>query len=93
MTGTIERRLEALEARRSGIDPVLIIRIVTLGGDTPDEPARAEIGGRPLLRADDETGEAFLTRVEAEAKLAAKPGCVGVALVWPRMPTAQRDRV
>lgn len=83
MTGTIEKRLEALETRQSVIDPVVIVRFVTLGGETSDEPGRADVGGRTLLRADSETGHAFLARVEAEAKLAAKPGCVGVALVWP----------
>ena len=86
MTYALEKRLEALEARQGASDPVLIIRIVTLGGDKEAEPATADVGGRQLVRADDETGEAFLQRVEAEAKLAVKAGCVSVALVWPRMP-------
>lgn len=85
MSTALEKRLEALEARQG--DPVLIIRIITLPGDRESEPDRAEVGGRPLLRADGETGEEFLARVEAQAKLAAKPGFVGVALVWPRMPS------
>ena len=84
MIANIERRVEALEAHESVKEPITIIRIVTLGGGTPDEPVRAEIGGRPLLRAGGETGEAFLARVEAEAKLSSKPGCLAVALVWPR---------
>ena len=85
MTTALEKRLEALEASHDVREPITIIRIVTLPGDVDAEPDRAEVGGKQLLRADGETGEAFLERVEAEAKLAAKPGCVRVALVFPRM--------
>ena len=85
MTSTIDKRLGALEAAQSVTEPVTIIRIITLAGDKDAEPASADVGGMPLLRADDETGEAFLTRVRAAAALAAKPGCVRTALVWPKL--------
>ena len=85
MTHALERRLGALEAQQGSIGgPVLFIRFVTVGGEAFDDPAFADIGGRKLLRADGETGDAFLMRVETEAKLAALPGCAAVALVWPR---------
>ena len=92
MSTTLERRLDALESRQSGTDPVTIIRIITLAEDTRAEPARADVGGRSIPRADGETAEAFLARVEAEAKLAAKPGCAGMALVWPEIKSDGRSR-
>ncbi len=85
MSTAIEKRIEALEAGQSTSEPITIIRIITLPDDVDAEPGRAEVGGRTILRADNETGEAFLARAEAEAKLAARLGCVGVALVWPRV--------
>lgn len=88
MSAMLERRLEALEARQHAKEVVTIIRIIALPrhsieepGD--DEPGSAEVGGKLIQRAANETSEAFMARVEAEAKLAAKPGCVAVALVWP----------
>ena len=57
-----------------------------------EEPARADVGGRSIPRADGETAEAFLARVEAEAKLAPKPGCAGMALVWPEIKSDGRSR-
>ena len=91
MSTTLERRLDALESRQSVTDPVMIIRIITLPEDAGAEPARADVGGRSIPRADGETAEAFLARVEAEAKLAAKPGCAGMALVWPEMKSDERS--
>ena len=83
MTGTIEKRVEALEASQSLSEPVTwIITYVAPGPDA--EPCRADVGGRTIHRTDGETGEGFLARVAAEAKLAAKPGCGGVAMVWLR---------
>lgn len=87
MNATIQKRVEALEAKQSAEEPIIIIRVIALPGDKEAEPAKADVGGRTILRADDETGEAFLARVRAEAELAARPGCVGMALVWPTMPS------
>ena len=87
MNSTIDKRLAALEAAQGVKEPVTIIRIITLPGDVDAEPDRAEVGGATIYRANEETGEAFLTRVRAAAALAAKPGCVRVALVLPRMPS------
>ena len=92
MSTTLERRLDALESRQSVTDPVTIIRIITLAEDARAEPARADVGGRSIPRADGETAEAFLARVEAEAKLEAKPGCAGMALVWPEIKSDERSR-
>ena len=92
MNSTIDKRLAALEAAQGVKEPITIIRIITLPGDVDAEPDRAEVGGATIYRADDEAGEAFLARVRAAAALAAKPGCVRVALVLPRVPTEQRDR-
>lgn len=87
MSNALEKRLEALENRQSISDPIVIIRFVVLGGDPEAEPVRATVGGRSLLRTEGESGDAFLDRVKAEAKQAAKPGCVGVALVFPQEPS------
>ena len=84
MTGTIEKRVEALEASQSLSEPVTWIITFVAPGRLDAEPGRADVGGRTIHRTDGETGEVFLARVAAEAKLAAKPGCGGVALVWPR---------
>jgi BMFP domain-containing protein YqiC len=86
MTNALERRLEALETRLIEREPVTIIRIVVMGDDKDAEPAAADVrGGQSVAREEGETAEAFLARVRSEASLAAKPGCVGVALVWPDM--------
>ncbi len=84
MSGLIDRRIQALEASLGVNEPVTIIRVIALPGQQDAEPGSADVGGKSILRASDETGEAFMTRVESEARLAAKPGCVRVALVWPR---------
>ena len=84
MSAALDRRLEALEARQSEKEPWTIIRIIYLGAEQDNEPFTADVGGRSIQRADDESAEAFLARVRVEARLAAKPGCVAVALVWPR---------
>ena len=89
MSAAIDRRLEKLEARHSEPEPWTIIRIMFMGGpaeEQDNEPFTADVGGRSIQRADDESAEAFLARVEAEAKLAAKPGFTAVALVWPALP-------
>ena len=82
-----EKRIEALEDRQGEQDLVTIIHIVplcALGAESDSEPLSADVFGRLMQREDDEAAEAFLARVEAEARLAAKPGCNAVALVWPR---------
>ena len=84
MSASIDRRLEQLEARHSERDPWTIIRIIYLGAEQDNEPFSADVGGRSIQRADDESAEAFMERVRVEARLAAKPGCTAVALVWPR---------
>ena len=87
MSAALDRRLEALEARQSEKEPWTIIRIMFMGGpaeEQDNEPFTATMGGRSIQRADDESAEAFLARVRVEARLAAKPGCTAVALVWPR---------
>ena len=56
-----------------------------------NDPFSATVGGRLLQRDYDESAEAFLARVEAEAKLAAKPGCNAVAVVWPRPEVSPGD--
>jgi len=84
MSAALDRRLEALEARQSEKEPWTIIRIIYLGAEQDNEPFTADVGGRSIQRADDEDAEAFLARVRVEARLAAKPGCTAVALVWPR---------
>jgi len=81
MNASIDRRLEALEARHSEKEPWTIIRIIYLGAEQDNEPFSADVGGRSIRRADDESAEAFLARVRVEARLAAKPGCTAVALV------------
>ena len=88
-TSSAEKRIEALEDRHAERDLVTIIRIMPLcakGAESDIEPVSADVGGRLIQRADDESAEAFLARVEAEAKLAAKPGCTVVALVSPALP-------
>ena len=57
-------------------EPVTVIRVIKLAGHPECEPDRADVGGGTIHRADGETGEAFLTRVQVAAALAAKPGCV-----------------
>ena len=84
-TSSTHRRLEALEARHNERDPWTIIRIMYLGDEQDNDPFSAAVGGRSIQRADDEDAEAFLARVRAEARLAAKPGFAAVALVWPRV--------
>ena len=87
MSATINKRLEALEAHHGERDLVTIICISFLSAlpeEQDTEPFSATVGGRLLQREDDESAKAFLARVEAEAKLAAKPGCNAVAVVWPR---------
>lgn len=84
MTGIIEKRIQSLETSQSVSERVTIIRIIVVPGLPDAEPGSADVGGKTIYRADDETGEAFLARVKAEAKLAAKTGCSGVALVWPQ---------
>ena len=56
-----------------------------------EEPARADVGGRSIPRADGETAEAFLARVEVEAELAAKPRFAGMALLWPEIESDWRS--
>ena len=87
MNSTIDKRLAALEAAQGVKEPVTIIRIITLPGHLDAEPGHATVGGLTIHRMDDETADTFMARVEAEAALAAKPGCVRVALVLPRMPS------
>jgi len=84
MSAALDRRLEALEARQSEKEPWTIIRIVYLGAEQDNDPFSADVGGRSIQRADDESAEAFLARVRVEARLAAKPGRNAVTLVWPR---------
>ena len=88
-TSSAEKRIAVLEDRHGARDLATVILIVPLGakGAEPDsEPVSADVGGRLIQREDDESAEAFLARVEAEARLAAKPGCTVVALVWPALP-------
>ena len=84
MTGTLEKRIEALEAHQNK-KPATIICVIIEPGSDDAELGSADVGGRTMRRADDETSEAFLLRVEAEAELAARPGCTGYAVVWPEM--------
>ncbi|WP_088286145.1 hypothetical protein [Ideonella sp. A 288] len=91
MTNTVEKRIEALEAHLCGKEPITIIRIITLAEDKNAEPARADVRGESLEREDHETVEAFLARVEAVARLAALPGRIGTALVWPEMESGDGD--
>ena len=84
-----ERRVQALEDRHGERDLVTIIRIMPLcakGAEPDSEPVSADVGGRLIQREDDESAEVFLARVRVEARLAAKPGCTVVALVWPALP-------
>jgi hypothetical protein len=90
-TSSTQKRIEALEGRVSERARVRFIRIVFPG--TPPaqqdaDPFSADVGGISIQRANDEAAEAFLARVEAEARLAAKPGCKAVAVVWPRRETS-----
>ena len=55
------------------------------------ESAIAHEGGRSTPRADGETAEAFLARVEVEAELAAKPRFAGMALLWPEIESDWRS--
>ena len=55
-------------------EPVTVIRVIKLAGHPECEPDRADVGGGTIHRADGETGEAFLTRVQVAAAMAAKPG-------------------
>ena len=94
MSASIDRRLEALEARHSEKEPWTIIRIMFMGGpadEQDNEPFSADVGGRSIQRADDESAEAFLARVRVEARLAAEPGCTARALVWPRPKSSAGD--
>ena len=84
MTGILEKRIEALEARQNA-KPATIICVIIVPGSEDAETGSADVGGRTMRRADDETGEAFLSRVEAEAELAARPGCSRFAMVWPQV--------
>ena len=82
-----QKRIEALEGRHSERDLVGFVRFVLPGtplAQQDADPFRADVGGRSIQRAGDEPAEAFLARVEALARLAATPGCIAVALVWPR---------
>ena len=88
-TSSAEKRIEALEGRHGERDLVTIIRIMPLcakGAEPDSEPVSADVGGRLIQREDDESAEVFLARVRVEARLAAKPGCTVVALVWPALP-------
>ena len=85
MTGTVEKRIAALESRQGPREPITIIRIIAMPGHLDSEPDHATVGGRKIERMDDESADTFMARVEAEAALAAKPGCVRMALVWPRL--------
>ena len=87
MNSTIDKRLAALEAAQGVKEPITIIRIIALPGHLDAEPDHATVGGMTIHRMDDETADTFMARVEAEAALAAKLGCVRVALVLPRMPS------
>jgi hypothetical protein len=85
MTSAIGRRLRQLEARQGPREPITIIRLVKVPGHLDAEPDYATVRGVTIQRKGDETADAFMARVEAEAKLAAKPGCVATALVFPRV--------
>lgn len=85
MTSPIDRRLLTLEARQGPREPITIIRIIAMPGHLDAEPDHATVGGVTIHRMDDENADTFMARVEAEAALAAKPGCVQVALVFPRV--------
>jgi hypothetical protein len=85
MTSAIGRRLRQLEARKGPREPITIIRLVTLPGHLEAEPDHATVRGVTILRMGDETSDAFMARVEIEAKLASKPGCVATAVVFPRL--------
>lgn len=87
MSTSIDRRLEALEAQSRPKDVITIIRIIALGGQPDPEPFSAEVAGKTIQRLDDETREGFLARVREVARQAARPGCVALAKVWPRMNT------
>ena len=69
MTATVERRLEALEARAAHVDPepiVFIIRFVS-PGHLDDEPIHARIGEEVLMRSPGEAVDDFTGRARAEA--------------------------
>lgn len=85
MTSTIDRRLLALESRQGPRELVTIIRIIAMPGHLDAEPDHATVGGMTIHRMDGETADTFMARVEAEAAMAAKPGCVRMALVFPRV--------
>ena len=86
-TSSTQKRIEALEHRHSERDLVGFVCLVfpeTSHAQQDADPFSADVGGRSIQRADDEAAEEFLARVEAEARLAAKPGCNAVAVIWPR---------
>ena len=88
-TSSAEKRIAVLEDRHGARDLATVILIVPLcakGAEPDSEPASADVGGRLIQREDDESAEVFLARVRVEARLAAKPGCTVVALVWPALP-------
>ena len=69
MTGTVEKRIAALESRQGPREPVTIIRIIAMPGHLDAEPDHATVGGLTIHRMDDESADTFIARVEAEANL------------------------
>ena len=69
MTGTVEKRIAALESRQGPREPITIIRIIAMPGHLDAEPDHATVGGLTIHRMDSETADTFMARVEAEANL------------------------
>ena len=69
MTGTVEKRIAALESRQGPREPITIIRIIAMPGHLDAEPDHATVGGLTIHRMDDESADTFMARVEAEANL------------------------
>ena len=78
MTASIERRLEALEAKRTPEGPTIWIRSVSPGG--LNRPVtRIRHGGQAWLRRVSEAEEAFQLRAKSEALL--QPGHSGLVML------------
>lgn len=90
MYTSLQRRLKVLEADAARVEiapPLFIIRIVS-PGHLHDEPTRARIGDRVLMRSPDEAVDDFEGRAKAEA-LRQRTAGGGLALV--RLDTERLD--
>ena len=75
MTGSIQRRLVALEAAHAvGVEFLFIERRIVFHGQPSGEAAFASVRGQRFVRELEESEDAFLARVRAWAQASATPG-------------------